>query len=135
VSLLPSSTPASAGAEIERCDRLRASVNVVPRITLSVVVLPASSSRPRTAISAAASGVRAKAGTLSGSFSMAMPLIHSWPVAPQAANLNKMSKAHEIRLKRPTLPACMVRRGSVGLATTRLGAQVAATMMRRSRLI
>ena len=34
-----------------------------------------SSSRPITAISAAASGVRTKSGTLSGSFSMAMPLI------------------------------------------------------------
>ena len=43
-----------------------------------------SSSRRMTAMSAAASGVRTKAGTLSGSFSIAMPLIHSWPVAPQA---------------------------------------------------
>ena len=37
-----------------------------------------------TAISAAASGDRTNAGTLSGSFSMAMPLTHSWPVAPHA---------------------------------------------------
>jgi len=37
-----------------------------------------------TAISAAASGVRMNAGTVSGSFSIAIPLTHSWPVAPQA---------------------------------------------------
>ena len=32
------------------------------------------------------------------------------------------------------LPACVARRGSAGLATTRLGPQVAATMMLLSRL-
>jgi hypothetical protein len=37
-----------------------------------------------TAISALASGARTKAGTLSGNFWIAMPLIDSWPVAPQA---------------------------------------------------
>jgi hypothetical protein len=58
-------------------------VNVVAWVRSESCSLPAPfegpSSQARMAISAAASSARTKAGALSGSVSMAMPLIHSCP--------------------------------------------------------
>ena len=62
-----------------------------------------SSSRPMTAISAAASGERTKAGRLSGSFSMATPLTISWPVAPHA-QLSRPAPAASASASRTVAP-------------------------------